>query len=318
MMTRWWRVRDENARFTRTPAVTLAIMAGALLGGALLNAEPLAETASAQPAGWVRSVAVGAADALAEVSDAVGLDEPHEALDDLLGRGEIAPGDGTPPVGGVVFVPTAERPARLWIAGDSLVETIGAAIVNAAAATGVMEARFEVQFSSGITRPEIYDWSRQLAAGLATQPADILIFMVGANDGQAIETATGFVGFGTDEWVAEYARRVGDLMDMLGTRVSTVYWIGLPIAADERLAVRFAVMNDIYRSAAEERDSTRYIDVFTAFAGPDGGYAALLPDATGRLERVRDPDGVHFTPAGAELVAELVLGVIGEVWEIER
>ena len=51
-------------------------------------------------------------------------------------------------------------------------------------------------------------------------------------------------------------------------------------------------------------------------AGPGGGYEPLLPDAHGRLVRARDPDGIHFTPQGAELVAEVVLEVFADSWEL--
>jgi hypothetical protein len=295
---------------------TFAVIAGALLVGWLLNAEPISQTAAAQPAGWQRSVAVAASEIVAGVSDALLLDEPHDAIVDALDRDPSA-GD-QPVVPGDVFVPTEDRPALLWVTGDSLAETIGAAVVNESAATGVIEPRFDVEYSSGLARPELYDWPAQAAAILAAEPADIVVFTVGANDGQAMEAGGEFVAFGEERWLTEYSIRVGDMMDVLRVRSATVYWLGLPVAADTGRSLRFSTMNEIYRSQAATRSDVHYVDIYSAFSGPDGAYEPLLPDATGRLVRARDPDGIHFTPEGAELVAHRVLDAIGEVWELAR
>lgn len=307
-----WRSDSENS-LRKGP--TFAVLVGALVLGALLNADALLSTAEAQAPGWERNLTLRPAEALAEVSDALYLDEPHEALIDWLDR-EAETVDPAVPSPGTVFVPSAARPARLWVAGDSLVETVGAAIVNEAAATGVIEARFDVQYSSGLARPELFDWRREVAAQLAATPADIVVFMVGANDGQAIRIGDDFAPFGSAEWDDQYSARVDALMDQLAASTASVYWLGLPVAADEERAARFAAMNDIYSAAASTRPGVTFIDVFERFAGLDGGYTALLPDAAGRLIRARDPDGIHFTPAGAEMVADLVLATIADDWQL--
>ncbi len=75
-------------------------------------------------------------------------------------------------------------------------------------------------------------------------------------------------------------------------------------------------MNEVFRSEAATRPTIDYFDTFSAFAGADGAYAAHLPDTDGRMVRVRDPDGVHFTPDGADWVAEAVLRMISQTWDL--
>ncbi len=185
-------------------------MLGALVFGALLNAEALAATAAGQSPGWQRSVAIAVTDALVEIGDALMIDEPHDALESALGRDDPEP--GTPSVRSDLFVPTVDRPAELLAVGDSLMEAIGAAVVNAAADTGVIASRFDANYSSGLARPELYDWPSRLASELDAHSTHIVVFAVGANDARAIETLAGFEPFGTPGWEAEYRARVRDVM----------------------------------------------------------------------------------------------------------
>lgn len=306
--------RSEQ-RFTQRPWIALAVMSGGFLLGALLNATPLADTAASQPVGWGRTAALAATDAVSEVSDALFLDEPHQLLTEWLDRTtQSVP--SLPAAPGERFTPSASRPLRMWVAGDSLTETIGAAVVNSAAETDVVAASFDVQYSSGLARPELFDWRREVGERLIVAPADIVVFMLGANDAQAVETATGFVAFGKPEWIAEYRTRVDAVMSALAASAVDVYWIGLPQAADEARSERFATINAVYRAAADAQDRIHFIDIFTEFADPDGNYTAMLADPSGRLIRVRDPDGIHFTPAGADLVAQLVLDEIAAGWAL--
>ncbi len=60
-----------------------------------------------------------------------------------------------------------------------------------------------------------------------------------------------------------------------------------------------------------------YVDSWSVFTGPDGGYSEYLPDADGDVVDMRLNDGVHLTTAGAVLLADEVFGVIAADWELE-
>ena len=68
------------------------------------------------------------------------------------------------------------------------------------------------------------------------------------------------------------------------------------------------MLNGIVHDAAAKRPGrVQYVDTYTTFAGPDGGYTAYLTDERGALVRVRRADGVHFERAGGDLIADTVL-----------
>jgi peptidoglycan/LPS O-acetylase OafA/YrhL len=50
-------------------------------------------------------------------------------------------------------------------------------------------------------------------------------------------------------------------------------------------------------------------------SGPDGSYADELPDAAGNLVPVRATDGLHFTPAGMNILADVTRRSVDQTWQ---
>jgi hypothetical protein len=307
---------DVTSPGMRSRSATLGVVVTVLLLGSLLNAQSLADSAHQRRPGWQRDVAIDVTDPLLDVSAALLLDKPGDWIADLRSGDEAAPApaDGPP----AVFVPSADHRATLLVTGDSLTNTLGPELVRRSAATGVVDPRDEVVYSSGLTRPDFFDWPKRLDSELATQPAVIVVFMVGANDGQPIETAQGWVAPDNPAWAAEYRGRVRATMEVLAARATTSYWVGQPITRSTTQAAITTVMNDIFRSEASLQPSIRFIDAWSVFVDDSGRYTDWLPDASGRLEQVRDVDGVHLTDAGAARLAEVVLDSIRLDWDLPR
>ncbi len=307
---------DGTAAGMRSRSATLVAVVTVLLLGSLLNAQSLADSAHHRRPGWQRDVAIDVTDPLLAVSETLFLDKPAEWVADLRSDDEAvpAPDDGPP----AVFVPSAAHRATLLVTGDSLTNTLGPELVRRSAATGVVDPRDEVVYSSGLTRPDFFDWPKRLESELATEPAAIVVFMVGANDGQPIETAQGWVGPDDPAWAAEYRGRVRATMEVLAARATTSYWVGQPITRSTTQAAVTAVMNDIFRSEASLHPTIRFIDAWSVFVDDSGSYTDWLPDTAGRLEQVRDVDGVHLTDAGAARLAEVVLATIRLDWDLPR
>lgn len=319
----------------------LAIALAALVLSALLDAQSLDATARAQPFGWRRDLGTAVSGPLLDVSEALGLTGPRRALEDLLDRpspgrpaGPSMPAPTIPPgttaptttrpgpsttrppsttttTAPAVRTPTAADPLRLWVAGDSMTEAFGPAFVDGAEATGVVVADRDLTYSSGLARPDFFDWYAASVEAIAEHDPEVVVIMLGANDGQGIVTATGPARFGTDAWIAEYRARVAALMDLLGDDGRLVYWIGLPIMRSNAYGGRMEVLNGIYREEAERRTGhVRFIDTWTLFADAGGSYSAYLPGADGQPVLVRRTDGIHLTEAGADRLATVVLDTL--------
>ncbi|CAN5841167.1 hypothetical protein BH23ACT4_BH23ACT4_09550 [soil metagenome] len=338
------------ARRPRFPWRIVLVLVGALLFGGFLNGRSLLDTASSLEPGWQRNIGMAAAHLLVDIGATLHLDCPHVIIDRELGRVSpttppapipdpafatttTAPATTTQPQNTAttspttttilttttlhgVFTPTPDTPARIWVAGDSLTERFGPSLVNLLADTGVVEMRHDVKYSTGLTRPDFFDWPLYLDQELTENRTDILVFMIGANDGQPIQTSAGWIQFGTDEWVGEYRQRVAQTMDLLTDQVPTVYWIGQPIARSAEYSAKMALMDDIFRSEASQHPSITYVDTWALFSDANGAYSAYLPDSSSAEALVRSGDGIHLTVEGGDRLAARVRDVIAVDWPL--
>lgn len=292
--------------------------AAALLLASLLNPSALTRPASAMAFGWQRVVALGLSSAVSDVSHALWLDRPRAALDRLFASGSDATRPTTPATIHV-RTPTRAAPLRVYVAGDSVSQSLGDAFARLASATGVVSTRLEYRYSTGLSRPDYFNWPARLRLRMSATPRpEVVIVMFGANDVQGLRTATGVAFVGTRAWLAEYRRRVAATMSLLVNSGADVYWVGQPIMQSATFARRIAELDAIYRSEAAAHRGVTYIDGWSLFADASGHYSAYLPDAAGRLVRVRAPDGIHLTVAGGERLARRVLARIEQRWHFPR
>ena len=108
-----------------------------------------------------------------------------------------------------------------------------------------------------------------------------------------------------DEWRGEFGARVDRLMKLLKKNNRAVYWVGLPNMRRWQDNERAQRMNDVIRERAY-MNGVRYIDAYASFIDESGGYSDWGPDITGKVRRLRDSDGVHFTQAGYLKLAHFV------------
>ena len=339
------RPSDPFAPRTMAAGHVILVVVVALLGGGILNAQALTDAAARQPFGWKRTVAVVAATPFRGVAGLTRLDRPHAVLARAAAgtvnrTGEVAAGEGAATAvestGGAApgAAPTAlpsaapteaeeqrgppsrRDPLRVWVGGDSLTSEFGPALSDRLARTHRATAAVEFRFSTGLARPDFFDWPGRLRQIANRQDPDVFVVMFGANDGQNLEVDGSVLTFDTPEWRTEYARRVNAVMASLAKDERTVYWIGQPVMADAAFDAKMQTLNGIYRSAARSHDAVTYIDTRRLFSDEDGLFASYLDDPNGQSTLMRQQDGVHFTRAGGERLTTVVFSAIDEHWDI--
>jgi hypothetical protein len=331
---------------TRGVATSYLIALAALLLAALLDAEALHQTATTQPFGWRYDVATAVTDPLVDVSRALRLTEPRHWLEDLFDRPSTRPPTAAPALPTTappratptsdpsttagpgpsstttstapsttipalaLRTPTAADPLRVLIAGDSMTESAGPALVEALDGTGVVRSTRELRYSSGLTRPDYFDWPARLRQLVAEQRAEAIVLWLGANDAQGIQTPAGPASFGSDAWVTEYRGRVAALMDELTRDGRVVYWLGEPVMRSSGFDERMQLITRVYREEASRHPGVRFVDTRQLFSDPDGSYDAYLPGSDGRPVLVRRDDGIHLTEAGADRLVPAVMAAL--------
>jgi uncharacterized protein len=205
--------------------------------------------------------------------------------------------------------PTAAQPLQIWVGGDSIAEGLGASIEKLAAETATLRATSQARTSTGLTRPDYFDWPSAVDQVVAQQQPDVLVVVFGTNDPQPIQTATGTYSFGTPEWDGEDRARVDAVMSA-ATGARKLVWVGLPVVRRENLEPRLEVLDQVFVQEAAKFPDVTYVDTRAMFS-PDGCYDAYLPAPDGTPILVRAADGVHFSLTGYDMLAQAVIDRIG-------
>lgn len=202
-----------------------------------------------------------------------------------------------------------DNPVSILLAGDSM---MGYGFGNSMLC--ILQDREEFQperhyiCSSGLARPDYFNWPTQLQVFFSEEEYDAVIFMIGTNDSQDFMVDGAYYEYGTDEWFEIYRQRTLDLLELLISDSIKVYWIGMPPMRSNRFNGRMENFNTIYSECCQtmNNESICYIPTNNILGDESGSYTAYL-DVHGTTIRVRDDDGIHLSESGGDLIAELVL-----------
>jgi hypothetical protein len=329
----------EGGRRLHSAGSAIGVSLAALAIGVLLNAPGLHRSATIQPEGWKREVALALTGPLRSASDALLLDRPRRALKAVLGRSDddeidtaVALPDPTSGEPGENVAPGApitrqkfspKRPLRFWVAGDSLVVVPGESLLRAADGSPPLEpiGTVDGRIASGLGRPDVFNWFKRVREIVQEEKPGAVVVMFGANDDHDFMTGlpegTEIGPFASPSWTSEYRRRVGGIMDAATRGGAYLVWIGLPITRDSEQTRRFDTINTIVSSEAAKRPGrVSYLDTYFSFAGDDGGYAQYLTNDSGQLVKMRADDGVHFERAAGDLIARQVLRRLNQRFDL--
>ena len=338
--------RTEDGRSYSTAGHGLIVALLGIVFGALLLAPGMHKSAFNGQPGTKRDVSLAVTGGLSHVSHALLLDQPRSLVQDAMGRDnadEIDVAIVVPPTAvkpkpvvkptkqstkPVVAKPakrkfTPQKKLRLWIAGDSLVITPGYSIVRAAGGSPVIESvgGIDGHIATGLTRPDVFNWFSELTTQVKALRPNVVVLNFGANDDHSYMTGlpdgVSVGSFASPEWVKEYRRRVGAVMDTVNRAGGVVVWIGLPITRSPTQTQEFDRINAIVLQEAKLRPGkVIFIDTYTTFAGDDGGFAEYLQNDKGDTVKVRAGDGVHFETAGGDLIAREVLKQLNILFDL--
>jgi hypothetical protein len=311
----------------------------ALLVGALLNAPGMRKNALGQPVGLKRDVAKFFATPIYDVSHAFYIDRLRVEFKSLLGRSSddqiqnqlpsptlhpTTPG-ATPTTLPPRVAFTPQHMLRLWIGGDSLADTPGQSLINAATATGSVGivAPVDTHIATGLARPEVFNWPGYLEEVLTANQPNAVVLTVGANDDQTLTGDNGGESFGSPAWQAEYSRRVGGLVDSILGLAShpRLFMVGIPPIRDMgRYSSDYVLINNIFKTQAAMRAGhVYYVDTASVIGAPTSSgytYADGLPNPDGTVTQVRAADGIHFTRAGGDLIANAILQAMEQAFDL--
>ena len=301
----------------------------ALVLFALLASGTLVKAARGQEPGLGRDASMKLAGAIDRVSNLLSLNRPLDAANRALHREDIEPDIKFPPVtvpaDGVTrpTLPprtiTSGAPLSVRVFGDSQSRDLAVSMQNAAAADPRISVEDRGKVSTGLARPDYYNWPARLQEQLTGSDTDVVVFTIGDNDDQSLQDREGHLvaTIGTPEWAEEYRRRVAGIMDLVNNGRRKLVWVGTPPVGPASLNRTLAVINPIVADEAARRSWVTYVMPSKTLSGPNGEYQdyVTLPGGAAPV-RCRRPDQVHLTVDCIRVLADQTLDVIRPIFSL--
>jgi uncharacterized protein len=308
-------------------SVTWALATGWLLALilSLYGAEEiaLAVRTSTWGAGDPRAQAL--ADALSAAGRATHLSLLHDALEGNAAAAPAtpAPAAAPPPAAGPPpsasapsapppvtppSTPDAARPVgRVLLVGASSIQFHLGIELERVLATGYSGLTVQRlgKLSTGLTRPDVFDWPARLRELCTSFKPDLVIANFGGNDAQAMLLADGSVAkFGAPAWEQTYGERLREVVAIGRRAGARVVLLGMSTTRDPVLTRRMARVNELTEEAARAAGAD-YLSIWDLGADARGRYQEVAMIG-GRPIKTRLADGKHFSRAGAAHVAEQI------------
>ena len=242
-------------------------------------------------------------------------DTPPQTAGESTESGPTPPGIEPPGEENLAEVPKPDsqaseadkiKPRKILIAGDSMIlEGFGVALERKLKKYEGLEIIREGKYSSGLSRPDYYDWNASLKEKLEKHHPDLLIVSLGANDPQDIldqNKKRHYVA--TEGWNKIYSERALHFLQIAqGMGVPTI-WVGLPIMGHKKYGQRIANINTLVAEQCSQVPNCHFVDVWLTLADDKENYTTFITSKKGRHIRIRAKDKVHLTEAGGEIMVK--------------
>lgn len=262
-----------------------------------------------------------AADRVAALADQAGVSSLREQAESLrralygvseappLESGVNTPAKDAPEV--ALASPTAHesapRPTRALVIGASSIQfALGQALEQQLANYENLTVRRMGKASTGLSRPDAFNWPARLEQLLDEHTPDLVIVNFGGNDAQNIPLPNKQrADFGTAAWDTLYGQRVSEFVARIRARGAQAVVIGMPIMRSPKFSQSMLRLNAVTASATRAAGGI-YLDQWDLSALPDGSYREYVPEGS-KQRAMRLEDGIHYTDAGGRYVVARLL-----------
>jgi hypothetical protein len=199
----------------------------------------------------------------------------------------------------------AAAPHTIVVFGDSQAQGVAGALQRMAFRDRSIHIVDKSVPGTALSQKQQFDWVATIEQFLATEHPDAAVMMFGGNDRLALRPEAGgrAVAFKTDAWKAVYVERLDQILKDLAVAHVPVIWLGQPIAREPTYSGDMAYLNSIFAEAVPNGGGT-WMPLWDVVTDETGAYAPYGKGTDGETKRLRLDDGIHFTPAGYDIVAQ--------------
>jgi hypothetical protein len=204
-----------------------------------------------------------------------------------------------------------QEPIKVLMLGDSLARTgFGALVEKGLDAHPQVTCYRKGKSASGLARPDFFNWMDESRKQLDFRKPDIVVVIMGGNDGQDLTTKSGKgkrVHWNTYEWKVAYRKRMDDFLAQAGAGDRQVIWLGLPQMGMRSLEKKLVTIREIQKAAVLALgDKGVYVET-TPFLVNEEGNLKEYGKVRGKKQKIRAEDRIHFTMSGSQFLADFVV-----------
>lgn len=228
---------------------------------------------------------------------------------------QLRPGSGWLVQGGAYPGSLWKTPVRVLLAGDSLMESLGPQLRSSLAGYGNITFIPIGKKSTGLSRPDFYDWPAVLKQHLAADRPHLVVMWVGTNDPQGIY---GYKGLGapcSEAWQQVYRSKVREIISLAHSHGARILFMGPPVVGDYSLNAQLGVIDRLMQQECS-RLGVCYVSTRFILGDSRGIFHSQGRLLDGSLVTIRSRDRVHITSDGNRRVMDYLLPYLGR--EIER
>lgn len=194
--------------------------------------------------------------------------------------------------------------------GDSMMmEGLGPTLHHRLRKRDNLDVYREGKYSSGLSRPDFYDWPSNLAAMLDKYRPDLLIMSLGANDTQDIVIDKKRYFIDTKSWAEIYLQRCKDFITLADNGKRHIVWISLPVMGKEPYFTRTRLISKLQEEASKTISSAEFVNIEHLLT-ENGKYTTFYKDKNNQSIRLRSQDLIHVSTAGGEILTDYILPTV--------
>ncbi len=201
---------------------------------------------------------------------------------------------------------------KVLLVGDSLMASLGPQLREELSRYKKLTLIPIGKPSSGLARPDFYNWPRVLEEHLRRERPQVVVMWVGTNDTQSIYEMPSAGEVGSKTWLAAYRGKIAEVVRLSMKHGARFILMGPPMVSNEKMDAKLAVINKFMKLVCQ-RAKIPYIDTRAVLSNAAGRYCSQGRMSDGSLVPIRMPDGVHITKEGNRIVIKRLLPVLSRM-----